>query len=288
LSFQAHLLTEVTSLSFQGAGTAILLSVLIRGRYPTLTKPISVSDSNGDITTSSERVQAYAYAPPPTLDRSSSLACSHYVTSIVFNSDIIPRSSLTNLDIFLTMLEAVRGRLEQVGMNPGSSKPKTNAIASTVALFRKLSEGTDGELLIEPDELQRLWKDAVEEASIGDGKEDTSYWDAEFGHHLFVPGKLLMMYEDDWSSPQLGSAQQQQVVVSTEEEDSKEDPDHQQSKSITSFNAMWTIGTTISALKRFDIGSGSGMATDHLTTSYERALALLLEQRLRHENYRVT
>ena len=238
---------------------------------------LSSGSNDGDIITS-ERVQAYAYAPPPTLDRSSSLACSHYVTSIVFNSDIIPRSSLTNLDIFLTMLEAVRGRLEEVDMNPGSSKPKTNAIASTVALFRKLSEGIDGELLIEPNQLQKLWKEAVEEASIGDGEEDTCYWDAEFGHHLFVPGKLLMMYED--SSPQLGSAQQQQVVVSTEEEDFKEDPDHQQSKSIASFNAMWTNGTTISALKRFDIGSGSGMATDHLTTSYERALALLLEQRL--------
>jgi len=173
------------------------------------------------------------------------------------------------------MLEAVRGRLEEVGMNPGSSKPKANVVASTVALFCKLSEGTEGELIIEPDELQRLWKDAVEEASIGDGEEDTCYWDdAEFGHHLFVPGKLLMMSED-WSSPQLGSAQQQEM--STEEEDSKEEPDHQQSKSIASFNAMWTNGTTIPALKRFDIGSGSGMATDHLTTSYERALALLLE-----------
>ena len=182
------------------------------------------------------------------------------------------------------MLEAVRGRLEEVGMNPGSSKPKTNVVASTVALFRKLSEGIDGELLIEPVELQRLWKDAVEEASIGDGEEDTYYWDAEFGHHLFVPGKLLMMYEE--SSPQqLGSAQQEQVVVSTEEKDFKEDPDHQQSKSIASFNAMWTNGTTISALKRFDIGSGSGMATDHLTTSYERALALLLEH---SDKYRLT
>ena len=245
---------------------------------------MSSSDSSGDSITS-ERVQTYAFAPPPTLDRSSSLACSHYVTSIVFNSDIIPRSSLTNLDIFLTMLEAVRGRLEEVGMNPGSSKPKTNVVASTVALFRKLLEGIDGELLIEPVELQRLWKDAVGDASIGDGEEDTCYWDAEFGHHLFVPGKLLMMYEDHWSSPQLGSAQQQQVVVSTEEEDSKEDPDHQQSKSIASFNAMWTNGTTISALKRFDIGSGSGMATDHLTTSYERALALLLEH---SDKYRLT
>ena len=249
--------------------------MLIRGRYPTLTKPLLSSDGNGDITTS-ERVQVYALAPPPTLDRSSSLACSHYVTSIVFNSDIIPRSSLTNLDIFLTMLEAVRGRLEELGMNPGSSKPKTNVIASTVALFRKLSEGTDGDLLMEIAELQRLWKEAAEEASRGDGEGDTYYWDAEFGHHLFVPGKLLMIYED-WSAPQLGSAQQQQET-STGEEDIKEDPVHQHSESTASFNAMWTDGTTLSALKRFDIGSGSDMATDHLTTSYERALALLLEQ----------
>ena len=175
------------------------------------------------------------------------------------------------------MLEAVRSRLEESGMNPGSSKPKTNAIASTVALFRKLSEEMDGDLLIEPNELQKLWKDAVEEASIGDGEEDTCYWDAEFNHHLFVPGKLLMMYEH-WSAPQLVLAQQQQA--STEESAKKFTQNDQQSKSIASFNAMWTNGTTIPALKRFDIGSGSDMATDHLTTSYERALALLLEQRL--------
>jgi len=176
------------------------------------------------------------------------------------------------------MLEAVRGRLEEVGMNPSSSKPKTNVIASTVALFRKLSEGIDGDLLIEPNELQKLWKDAVEEASIGigDGEDDTYYWDAEFGHHLFVPGKLLMMYEKS-SSPQLGLAAQQQEA-STEESTKKFTQNDRQSKSIVSFNAMWTNGTTIPALKRFDIGSGSGMATDHLTTSYERALALLLEQ----------
>lgn len=39
-------------------------------------------------------------------------------------------------------------------------------------------------------------------------------------------------------------------------------------------HAMWVDGT-VPVLKAFDVGAGSSMVTDHLTTSYERSLALL-------------
>ena len=257
-----------------GAGTAVLLAVLIRGKYPSLTVPTSALSSKSPASMSDEkveRVRAVAFAPPPVLDRASSLACSHYVTSIVFNSDIIPRSSLTNLDTFLTILEAIRAQLEVVGMNPGSKQPKSNAISSTISLFRKLCEGTNGNLLLHPTELQRLWEEAVSEASLGDGETDSFYWDEEFGHHLFVPGKLLLMFEN-WSS----EAGVEDVPLSSDEEgkDIKGTKQLFSQQNGKAFHAMWTDGT-ISVLRRLDIGAGSSLATDHLTTSYERALTLL-------------
>ncbi|KAL9183383.1 hypothetical protein ACHAXT_005170 [Thalassiosira profunda] len=257
-----------------GAGTAALLAVLVRGRYPELAVPNQCNTSD-DSEMSRERVCAYAFAPPPTLDRASSLACSHYIVSVANNSDIIPRSSLCNLDVFLTVLEAVRSRLVEVGMNPGGSArssdgPRRNAIASTLALFRKLSEGTKGDLLLDPSELQCVWKEAVSEASLGDGEADTTYWDAEFGHHLFVPGKLLMMHES-WSntvSEKVDGDDPAHLPASENEQDDRN------SNTSPAFHAMWTNGTN-TALKGFEVGAGAGMATDHLTTSYERGLALL-------------
>ena len=235
-----------------------------------------------------ERVRAYAFAPPPVLDRESSLACRHYVTSVINGSDIIPRSSLTNLDVFLTVLEAVRSRLVEVGMNPGWCAKKarqqhptaktTNAIASTIALFYKLCEGTEGDLLLDPAELRLILEEAIAEASLGDGEEDKFYWDEEFGHHLFVPGKLLLMYET-WSTTfptecaneDVSSVEANGGLISMPTNDAQVRSDHEGRGKGQQFHATWTDGTN-SALKCFELGAGSGMVTDHLTSSYQRSL----------------
>ena len=165
-------------------------------------------------------------------------------------------------------MEAIRAQLEVVGMNPGSKQPKSNAISSTISLFRKLCEGTNGNLLLHPTELQRLWEEAVSEASLGDGETDRFYWDEEFGHHLFVPGKLLLMFEN-WSTEA-----DSPMSSDEEEKDVKDRKQLSSQHNDKAFHAMWTDGT-ISVLRRLDIGAGSSLATDHLTTSYERALTLL-------------
>ena len=62
------------------------------------------------------------------------------------------------------MLEAVRGRLAEAGMSPGggagagkkSERPGTRRMLSTIALFRKLLEGTDGDLFLDPTELRKV------------------------------------------------------------------------------------------------------------------------------------
>ena len=249
-----------------GAGTSALLAILIRGKYPELVVPNELV----------ERVRVYAFAPPPVTDRATSLACQHYVLSIVNNSDIIPRSSLTNLDISLTMLEAVRNRLVDCGMNPGVNNAKDSSdvcekpkkiISSMTALYRKLSEGTDGELIIEPDELQRVFDEAVSDALLG---EDEILWDEVGDHHLLVPGNVLMLYQP-WAldSPSTSEPCESQAEFLP----------YQESKNIelaSSFKyyALWTNGTA-TTLKGFEAGAGGNMVTDHLTSSYYRALELL-------------
>lgn len=248
-----------------GAGTSALLALLIRGKYPELVMP-----QRGV-----ERVHAYAFAPPPVMDRATSLACQHYVTSIVNNSDIIPRSSLTNLDILLTMLEAVRNSLVDWDMNPGrnantrnpndSCQNPKNIISSMVALFRKLSEGTDGELIIEPEELQQVFKEAVSDAILG---EDAILWDEEGSHHLLVPGSVLLMYEP-WSSM---SETNVTHAHDTAQDQSMQKSERSDLEANTEYQSLWTNGTA-TMLKGFEIGAGGNIVTDHLTSSYYRALA---------------
>lgn len=207
-----------------------------------------------------QRVRAYSFASPPVLDQASALQCGHYVVSIVNNSDIIPRSSLTNLDVLLTELEAVRSRLRDLGMNPvvggkEACRKPWHIFQSLIALYRKLSEGTDGDLLLELAELQCVLDAAVAEASVGD--EDI-YWNEEGNHHLLVPGKLLMMYEP-WKS--------------TGEE----------SDTANSYRAIFTDGRAV-MLRGFEVGGGASNFSDHLTTSYYHALESLRQSLIGNES----
>jgi hypothetical protein len=247
-----------------GAGAASLLAILIRGKYASLVtfSTDERRDDNDDTRKKSERVRAYAFAPPPLLDRLSSLACRHYVTSVVNNSDIIPRSSLTNLDVLMTVLEAVICVLTEASMNPAAGADSNNPIPSSIALFRKLSEGTNGKLVIEPRELKRIQKEAIYEATWGDGGLDESYWNEEGDHHLLVPGKVLLLYQK-WCE----SEKKKKLTDSPGDGDG--DGDEATERDV--YNAVWTNGT-VKMLKGFELGGGSQAVTDHLTVSYTHAL----------------
>ena len=240
-----------------GGGVAILLAVLLRGKYPSLMSS----------TTNKERVRAFAFAPPPVLDRSTSLACQHYVTSVVNNSDIVPRQSLTNLDAFLTILETMSYRLSEMNMNP-SANSNMSFVSSIIALLRKLYEGTEGELILTPSELHQLWEEAMADSSLGDGEIDDCYWDEEFGHHLFVPGRLLLMYES-WSISKGVPNEDLTLQADIPTPNSMND-----TINVPVFNAMWTDGTVL-ALRGFDVGAGGRLVTDHLTSSYQESFSKL-------------
>jgi hypothetical protein len=186
---------------------------------------------------------------------------------VVNNSDIVPRQSLTNLDAFLTILETMSYRLSEMNMNP-SANSNMSFVSSIIALLRKLYEGTEGELILTPSELHQLWEEAMTDSSLGDGEIDDCYWDEEFGHHLFVPGRLLLMYESRSISkgvPYEDLTLQADIPTPNSMNDTIDVP---------VFNAMWTDGTVL-ALRGFDIGAGGRLVTDHLTSSYQESFSKL-------------
>ena len=246
-----------------GGGAAALLAVLIRGRYDCLTHPQAVESTEECGRVPVERVKAVAFASPPVLDGTSALNCRRYVTSVVNNSDIVSRSSLSNLDAFLTVLEAVGGRLADAGMGPSpdgddcrdnSASKQPGAIASLISLLKKLSEGSDGDLLLSADQMERILDESASDAAVEQGG---NYWADEFGHLLFVPGRVLLLHEP-WDP-------RRRFRESSTGEDAAD------------VRARWTDGTA-DALKSFDVGARGRLVADHLTSSYQRSLSRCAEQ----------
>jgi predicted lipase len=83
-----------------GASAATLAAILLRSRIPQLAKDAS-----------DQRVRVYAFGPLSVLDPDSSVAAALFCTSIVNNADIVPRSSLANLMVFMKLLRNGHVRL---------------------------------------------------------------------------------------------------------------------------------------------------------------------------------
>jgi hypothetical protein len=206
-----------------GAGAAILLGVLLRSRF-----------------TSLENLQVYAFAPPPIVDHDISLAVSPYVTSVVHNSDLIPRWSLANLQVFLEFLRVVSEKLDEQGLRP--TGPRT-----TAAFLRKLSMGTSGDLLMTAEQV----KEAMEAAH---DKVELRHPD-----HLYVPGKVLLMFEHWQDEPAL-------------------DLNGENDKSTTfgDLKHYCSSGDGTMNVLRFIEVDGYRMLSDHITAAYYASIDSLL------------
>jgi hypothetical protein len=158
-----------------GGGAASLLGVLLRSRIPKL-----------------DNLHVYAFAPPPVLDYDAATGASKYVTSIVNNSDLIPRWSLTNLTVFLEFLRVVSDKLQEHGLRP------TGPLA-TAAFIHKLSLGTSGDMLMTSDEVREAMKAAQDMVKL------------RHPDHLYVPGRVLLMHKH-WQDEVVSTGQEYTVT----------------------------------------------------------------------------
>ena len=145
-----------------GAAGSIMLGVLLRSRISSLQQ-------------SEEKLKVYAFAPPPILDSKSSEACMSFVTSVVNNCDCVPRANIGPALTTMKFMKTVDTKLKLKGLDMSNFR-------STMAFLNKMGEGSDGEMIMTFEEVGA----SVVEAIGSTGVEDPD--------HLYVPGRVLLMY----------------------------------------------------------------------------------------------
>ena len=180
------------------------------------------------------KMKVVAFAPPPILDHDSAVASSSYTTTIVNNSDVIPRSSMANLAIFLEFLREVSSRLQEKGLAP------TNPL-TTAAFIKKITTdfGSNDDLLMTLEEVQITMEKAHHCIELRNPD------------HLYVPGRVLVMFEK-WGSSNKGIA-----------DDMSLDPEGK-------WHYVETNGSA--SMLRFLEIDAFRMLTDHGTASYSISL----------------
>jgi hypothetical protein len=118
----------------------------------------------------------WAFAAPPVIDKQSSLESKSFITTIVNNNDVVPRLSLSNLEIFTGFLCDLAKKM-QVD-NDGKAVSGFFASYTVDAKVKEFEEsGASIEAIIE----------LFEKSLKAHNEDDPS--------NLFVPGKVILLYE---------------------------------------------------------------------------------------------
>jgi len=144
-----------------GAGVSSLLGMIMKKRLPTLD------------------LQVYAFATPACCSYEASLQCQDYVTSVVHNTDCVPRLSLMNVRSFFKLMNFVDTKLKENGMSPDS-------FASTIQYLNDLITNKSKDL-VTPKELQQFLQE------INSEPRDDRFLDLE----LYVPGRVVSIWKHD-------------------------------------------------------------------------------------------
>ena len=174
-----------------GGSVAAVLGMVLRSRlgsqYPAL------------LTDDGSMIQVFAFASPPVLDYHTALACAPFTTSIINNSDIIPRTSLANLSVLLEYMKVVNRKLKERGMSPDTPLGLINYMRMLVQkrIQPQTKNATDkpNSNFLAPimtiEEIRTAMADAYDKVDLLDPD------------HLYVPGKVVHMY-DLWSKEDYG------------------------------------------------------------------------------------
>jgi hypothetical protein len=228
-----------------GAAAASLLAIILRSRMPSLVLH--------------DNLQVYSFASPPVLDHDAALACTSFTTTIVNNSDIVPRSSMANLRSFIQFLQVFHQKLEGEGMGLGSPK-------AAIKLIRKLLRGTGGDLLMTQEEVTEAMALAHDRIGLVDPQ------------HLYVPGRVIVMYEN-WKDDDANACDGSSSSSSSGGRDSNANANANTTDDERHPNIEHSVVSdgTMKALRFFEFDKAR-MLTDHLTTSYYNSVNALVSK----------
>jgi hypothetical protein len=229
-----------------GAGVAALVGVILRSRFPALLR------DDGTL------LKVLAFASPPVLDYDNAMDCKAFTTTIVNNSDIIPRSSLSNLVVMLELLKTVNKKLEEKGLNPKDFN-------SWAAFVRMLTVDKDGEMLMTVDEVRDTMEAAFEKVELRDPD------------HLYVPGQVIHLY-DLWSKQ--GAVEVDEKIakkarqVNAKVKEGDDEKDAVEEEEVRTAERLY-VGDGASNILRH-IEMDARMLTDHLSPGYRSSIKALL------------
>ena len=119
-------------------------------------------------------VEVHAFATPPCLSLYDAMESRSYITSVVNNADVVPRSSINNLRSLNRLFLKIDEKLNARGLSP-------NDWTTSAAYIQDISK-IDSELLMTPEELN-VFQETARDAE--NGNDDYS---------LYVPGRVVCMW----------------------------------------------------------------------------------------------
>jgi hypothetical protein len=221
-----------------GAGVACLCSLILRSRFQSL-----LNDSDGKL------LKVLAFASPPVLDYDAALASKPFVTVIVNNSDMIPRSSLSNVLVTNEFIKSVGKKLEEKGLIPKDLK-------STKA-FMQMLKGDD-EMIMDVEEIRKEMNAINDRIELRDPD------------HLYCPGRVIQMY-DLWSKD--GNREVEEEIEKETPSLTDEDVERAVENLRTAERAHVSDGTS-KVLRYIEVDSR--MVSDHLSPAYRSSIKALL------------
>ncbi len=241
-----------------GAGCATIVSLLLRSSIPSLQ-------------TDSDKLKVWAFASPPILDLTSSRGCSSFVTTIVNNCDVVPRFNIGPFVVTVRLLRAMHKRLKERNLGMTDLLLKDWLKKS----HKDLEEEEDADdMLLSVEEYVSAITDAISRSDDHDPD------------HLYVPGKVLLLY-DLWEKEQVledgrKESNKDYATILKEwlqhlkEEDTLRsiDDDDANAKNATVAEEAIVSDGTCKALRLIEFDSR--LVDDHLASSYRSSIANIL------------
>jgi hypothetical protein len=285
-----------------GAAAAALLGVLLQSRIPAL-QPTTATANGSSSCNTTNKLQVYAFASPPNLDRKSALACGPFVTTIVNNCDVIPRCNAGPVLVTMELLKTINDKilLEQEidDEDTATRTTKRNRLGGSLSMMswtwkillqttsnalvnqnggrffgrktkKMTNSGEDDEqenlpMLMNSQQLEEAKDQALEKVGFNEDDQD----------QLYVPGKVILMY-NSWEKEAKYSGkreQKEEIFKDLDNTNSSTENESADMKYDYSADRAVVAKPTAKVLRLLEFDGR--MVEDHMAPSYKNSLKTL-------------